>query len=61
MSEGRGDQATRFAHLLPLGRCHTCFKPATEMLRNGLNAEIGVYCDRHAKAALDRFKKGAAA
>lgn len=58
MSDDRGDQATRFAHLLPLGRCRTCFHPATEMLRSGLNAEIGLYCSRHAQAALKRFKEG---
>ena len=51
------DQATSMAHLRPLPRC-SCGRPATEQLYNGLNAPAGVYCDRHAKAALKRFKEG---
>lgn len=48
-------QAIDNAHLRPLPRC-TCGKPATQQMFNGLNAPAGVYCERHAKAALKQFK-----
>lgn len=49
-------QARERAHLRPLPRCH-CGAPATEELRTGLNDPVGVYCTRHAKGALQRFKE----
>lgn len=45
------------AHLRPLPRCRTCRSPASEMLYNGVNAPLGEYCTRHAKAALRDFQK----
>lgn len=45
------------SHLVPLPRCR-CGKPATQELRNGVNASFGVYCDRCAKPALARLKAG---
>lgn len=49
------DQAYARAHLRPLPRCRECGKPATEQLYSGVNAPLGVYCSRHARAALRRF------
>ena len=43
------------AHLKALRRCVTCGAPATEGLFNTRNADQGVYCGRHGKAALKRF------
>lgn len=57
MTTPHPDQATQFAHLRALPRC-SCGRPATEQLYNGLNAPLGTYCDRHAKAALKAFKEG---
>jgi hypothetical protein len=45
------------AYLTPLPRC-VCGKPATQELRNGVNAKIGQHCDRCAGPALARFAKG---
>lgn len=44
--------------LLPVRRCaHPyCDKPATHELRNGANAVIAPYCDRHGPIALERFR-----
>ena len=53
------DQARVRAHLRPLPRCGVCGKPATEQLYNGVNAPSGVYCSRHAQAALLKFKGAA--
>jgi len=41
-------------HLRPLGRCseYGCERAATEQLYNDVNAPQGVYCTRHATAAL---------
>jgi biotin synthase-related radical SAM superfamily protein len=43
------------AHLRTLDTCRTCNRPATKELRNGRNAVIGRYCDRHATKALTDF------
>jgi hypothetical protein len=53
------DQAVRYAHIRPLPRCRTCRAPATEAVYTGRNDLVGVYCRRHAAAALRRFKGGA--
>ena len=47
------------AHLRPLAHCvsYGCDRPATRELYNGQNAPSGVYCDRHAKAALRKFQR----
>jgi hypothetical protein len=50
-------QASLMAHLRPLRRCHDCGQPATQELFNGLNASLGVYCDKHARLALTNFKQ----
>jgi hypothetical protein len=50
------DQAVRFAHIRPLPRCHTCNAAATDAVYTGRNDLVGVYCKRHAQAALRRFK-----
>ncbi len=44
------------AYLTSLPRC-ACGKPATQELRNGVNAKIKVLCDRCAGPALERFVK----
>ena len=44
------------AHLRPLPRCRVCERPAVEALYNGRNDYMGVYCHRHARAALKRYK-----
>lgn len=46
------------AHLVSLPRCDApgCNAPATQMLRNTVNAEQGRYCTRHGKAALRQFQ-----
>lgn len=49
-------QAVAMAHLRPLPRC-SCGRPATEQLYSGVNAPMGCYCSRCAKAALKRFKE----
>ena len=48
------------AHLRPLPHCqwYGCKRPATQELRNAVNAVNGVYCDKHAPlelAALQRM------
>lgn len=47
------------AHLAPLPRCDRsgCTSPASYVLRNTVNAPIGVYCERHAPAALKDFEE----
>ena len=51
-------QARERAHLRAVRqpRCH-CGKPATHELFNGVNAQIGRYCERCGKAALASFKE----
>lgn len=44
------------AHLRDLPPCYTCGRPASEQLYNGVNAPSGVYCARHAAAALRAFQ-----
>ena len=52
-------QARRMAHLRPIrqARCH-CGRPATHELFNGVNAQIGRYCERCGQAALATYKEG---
>lgn len=45
------------AYLTPLPRC-ACGKPATQELRNGVNAKQGEFCDKCAGPALERFVNG---
>lgn len=47
------------AHLRELPRCGTCGAAATKQLFNGYNAPAACYCERHAKAALAKFKAAA--
>jgi hypothetical protein len=58
MTDPRGNQATEMAHLRRLNRCRTCGAAATEALYTGLNDLVGVYCTRHAKGALAKWKAG---
>jgi hypothetical protein len=57
MGEPHPDQSRDFAHLRQLHHCRDCNAPATEELYSGLNAPVGTYCSRHAKAALKRFRE----
>ena len=43
------------AHLRVLPMCRTCGAPASQELVNAVNAPSGVYCKRHATAALKLF------
>lgn len=47
------------AHLRSLvtPRCLVCDRPATKELRDTRNQPINTYCGRHAKSALQEFKR----
>jgi len=47
------------AHLrdIRVPRCARCDMPATKELRDTRNTVIDWYCGKHARVALDRFKR----
>lgn len=53
------NQSREMAHLrvLPVWRCGECGVAATQELVNGVNARVGVYCDRCAPRMLKKFKE----